>query len=100
MTEVIERPIRHWADTLWDEGLCNREDPSIFWIDYETDDPDGRDYKERAAKAVCAGCPIVTACQVYGLRNTADRWGVYGGLTHRERLEIRRKLGWKDGAGR
>lgn len=100
MTEILERPIRHWADSLWDEGLCRLEDPSIFWIDYETDDPDDRDYKEKAAKRICGQCPIMNACAVYGLRNTGDRWGVYGSLTHRERLEIRRQLGWKDGVSR
>lgn len=100
MTEVIERPIRDWADSLWDEGLCRLEDPSIFWIDYETDDPESREYKERTAKRICGQCPIREACAVYGLRNIADRWGIYGGLTHRERLVIRRELGWNDGVGR
>lgn len=94
MTEILERPIRHWADSLWDEGLCNREDPSVFWIDHETDDPDDRSYKERKAKGICASCPIRGACAVYGLRNTADKWSVFGGLTHRERLIARRQLGW------
>jgi len=98
MTEILERPIRDWADSAWDEGLCNYEDPSIFWIDYETDEPDDREYKERTAKRICADCPIRDACGIYGLRNTADRWGIYAGLTHRERLVIRRELGW--GAGK
>ncbi len=100
MTEILERAIRDWADSAWDEGLCRHEDPDIFWIDYELDDPDDRAYKELAAKKICGQCPIRDACAIYGLRNLGDRWGVYGGLTHRERLEIRRKLGWKDGVGR
>ena len=94
MTEILERPIRHWADSLWDEGLCNREDPSVFWIDHETDSPDEREYKERKAKAICAQCPIVRPCGIYGLRTVSDRWSVYGGMTRRERLVARRELGW------
>jgi len=75
MTETLERPIKDWADSLWDQGLCNREDPSIFWIDYEADDPDDREYKERTAKQVCGECPIRDACGVYGLRNTRTAGG-------------------------
>lgn len=97
MTEMLERPIASWKDSAWDKGLCRHEDPDTFWIDYELDDPGDREYKEREAKRICAECPIRDACAAYGLRNTADRWGVYAGLTHRERLILRRQLGWKAG---
>lgn len=96
MTEVLEHPIRHWADHQWDEGLCNSEDPAIFWVDYEADDPEDREYKEKTARRICGECPIMEACGLYGLRNTVDRWGIYAGMTHRERMAIRRELGWKD----
>lgn len=55
-------------------------------------DPDlGYDYGrwgEREAKAVCRGCDVRVPCLNYALQ-TADRWGVWGGLTGEERLNLR-----------
>ncbi len=87
-------------DSWREDALCRHEDPEIWWIDYENDDPDDREHKAKVAKKICAECPVLDHCAVYGLRLIEDRWSVLGGLTHRERLEIRRKLGWKDGVGR
>lgn len=44
------------------------------------------------AKAICAGCPVVDACCAYGLAH-ADLRGVWGGLSERQRKEMRTRRG-------
>jgi WhiB family transcriptional regulator, redox-sensing transcriptional regulator len=41
----------------------------------------------RAAKAICAACPVQTACLDYSIR-TDTREGVWGGLLADERREL------------
>jgi WhiB family redox-sensing transcriptional regulator len=40
------------------------------------------------AKAVCAGCPVREACLEFALAN-AERWGVWGGTSERQRRAMR-----------
>ena len=42
------------------------------------------------AKALCAECPIRSACAEYGIKY--ERTGIYGGLTGKERRNIRQQL--------
>lgn len=41
------------------------------------------------AKAVCAGCPVRLECLDYALK-AKERFGIWGGLSERERQRIRR----------
>ncbi|GAA3064832.1 WhiB family transcriptional regulator [Actinokineospora globicatena] len=43
----------------------------------------------RAAKLVCARCPVLRRCRDHALR-TAEPYGVWGGLDEHERAEMRR----------
>lgn len=40
--------------------------------------------REAAAKAVCVGCPVLEGCLEHAIR-TPERFGIWGGLTARER---------------
>lgn len=94
MTEILDRCVR---DTSWmEQGLCLNEDPELFWIDPERGDIARlREKKTRAAKEVCAACPVWAQCRLYGLLAAKDdHWSVLGGTTHRERRAIRREIGW------
>ena len=52
----------------------------------------GGDTQEvRFVRAVCAACPIVGACAAYGIEYEA--YGFWGGLSARERSQIRRLRG-------
>ena len=42
------------------------------------------------AKRLCAGCPVRTECLAEALDNEIE-WGVWGGMTERERRAILRK---------
>lgn len=47
--------------------------------------PEGKE-GERAAKEICAGCMIRNDCLEYA-RVMDDRYGIWGGMTFRERSE-------------
>ncbi|MEL4503620.1 WhiB family transcriptional regulator [Luteococcus sp. H138] len=50
--------------------------------------PEGKDQKR--ARAVCLGCPVRVTCLAEALDNRIE-WGVWGGLTERERRQILRQ---------
>lgn len=50
------------------------------------DDEPGR--LTAAAKAVCAACPVRAACLAHALA-CDEPWGIWGGLTSRERVACR-----------
>ncbi len=43
----------------------------------------------RQAKQVCQACPVTAQCLDYAMA-TRDNYGIYGGLTPRERMRLRR----------
>ncbi len=71
---------------LWEwqlDGSCRREGPDVFFH------PDGergpaRRNRDRAAKAVCVGCPVVVSCREHALR-VREPYGVWGATTADER---------------
>lgn len=59
--------------------------------------PDTNANEIAAAKAVCDSCPVRLACLTdcirhEGGRSSLSRWGVYGGLTPRQRVRLYVKL--------
>ena len=50
--------------------------------------PEGRDQKR--AKSVCLGCPVRPVCLAEALDHHIE-WGVWGGLTERERRQLLRE---------
>lgn len=49
--------------------------------------PEGKDQKR--ARAVCIGCPVRSECLAEALDNRIE-WGVWGGMTERERRALLR----------
>jgi WhiB family transcriptional regulator, redox-sensing transcriptional regulator len=72
-------------DIAWQQrGACRQVDPSLFF------GPEGegraqRRFRESAAKAVCACCPVRAACRAFALA-TGEPYGIWGGTTETERL--------------
>jgi WhiB family redox-sensing transcriptional regulator len=67
----------------WTERAnCATTDPAIFFP------PKGG--RVRAARKVCASCPVVAQCLEFALE-IDDRHGIYGGLTVEQREQVRRK---------
>ncbi|HEX4432818.1 MAG TPA: WhiB family transcriptional regulator [Frankiaceae bacterium] len=66
----------------WTEiALCLQVDPEMFFPE--------RGGSTREAKRICTGCDVRTECLTYALEHT-ERFGIWGGLSERERRRILR----------
>jgi WhiB family redox-sensing transcriptional regulator len=66
----------------WQERAnCLGVDPDLFFPE--------RGASTREAKGVCAGCEVRMECLEYALRNS-EKFGIWGGMSERERRRIRR----------
>jgi WhiB family transcriptional regulator, redox-sensing transcriptional regulator len=71
---------------LWDWQLhaaCRRQGSELFFHPEGERGP-ARTARERAAKAVCARCPVVRECRAHALR-VREPYGVWGGMSEEER---------------
>ena len=64
-----------------DEGLCAQTDPEAFYPD--------KGQSPKQAKKVCASCPVQALCLAYALTHD-ERFGVWGGLSERERRALKK----------
>jgi WhiB family redox-sensing transcriptional regulator len=70
-------------DRAWqDQANCLGVDPDLFFPE--------RGASTREAKEVCRGCVVRDACLDYALAN-GEKFGIWGGLSERERRRIRRQ---------
>lgn len=68
-------------DLSWfSRALCAQSDPAVFFPLSER--------QERAAKKVCAACPVLSRCLAYAVRDP-QLYGVWGGTSEAERSRIR-----------
>jgi WhiB family redox-sensing transcriptional regulator len=71
------------ADQPWmGDALCAQVDPEMFFPE--------RGGSIRSAKAICRRCPVSAECLAYALEHH-EVFGVWGGVTERERRKLRRK---------
>jgi WhiB family transcriptional regulator, redox-sensing transcriptional regulator len=70
------------GDDWWLSALCAETDPEAFFPE--------RGGSSRAAKAVCARCPVRAACLEFAIAND-ERFGVWGGTSEIERRQLRRR---------
>jgi WhiB family redox-sensing transcriptional regulator len=69
-------------------GACRTSDPELFF-------PTGTSAEEAVeAKQVCATCPVLAECRSYAIRH-AEPDGIWGGLTPKERRNLRFPKGWR-----
>lgn len=61
------------------EALCAQTDPDAFFPE--------KGGSVREAKRICAGCPVRAECLEDALANN-EQYGVYGGLSERERRPL------------
>jgi WhiB family redox-sensing transcriptional regulator len=70
-------------DKDWqDFANCLGVDPDLFFPE--------RGASTREAKEVCRGCIVRGDCLEYALRNS-EKFGIWGGMSERERRRIRRQ---------
>lgn len=73
-------------DAWREEALCATTDPELFFMDGEG----GSSYQ--TARRLCASCPVREAClddaMAYEASAAGRRYGMYGGLTPKEREKL------------
>ena len=65
-----------------DRALCAQTDPEAFFPE--------KGGSTREAKKICTGCEVKAECLEYALAND-ERFGIWGGLSERERRRIKRE---------
>ena len=69
----------------WQErALCAQTDPEAFFPE--------KGGSTREAKRICAGCEVRAECLEYALAFD-ERFGIWGGLSERERRRLKRQVG-------
>jgi WhiB family transcriptional regulator, redox-sensing transcriptional regulator len=71
---------------LWDWQLhsaCRHVDPDLFFHPEGERGP-ARANRDRAAKLICATCPVVASCRAHALQ-VREPYGVWGGLSEDDR---------------
>ena len=72
-------------DADWmSEGKCNEIPPATFFPS------DGVGVE--VARRVCVDCPVKSPCLEYALAHD-ERFGIWGGLSERERRRLKRRAG-------
>ena len=67
----------HWRE----KALCAQVDGDLFFPE--------KGESARPAKSICRRCPVIAECLAFALA-TNEREGIWGGLSARERAELRR----------
>ena len=76
-TEIHPSWVKDWAAY----GLCTSSDPDALFVQGKA---------QRSAKVVCRACPVIAECLADALDNRTE-FGVWGGMTERERRALLRR---------
>ncbi|MEU2058543.1 WhiB family transcriptional regulator [Streptomyces bungoensis] len=69
-------------EAAWEaRAACRAGDPEELFVDGAA---------QNRAKAVCTGCPVLTRCLAHALDHRIE-YGVWGGMTERERRALLRR---------
>ncbi len=74
----LEADVQSWQE----RALCAETDPEAFFPE--------KGGSTREAKKICTGCEVKAECLEYALSND-ERFGIWGGLSERERRRLRRR---------
>ena len=66
-----------WVEEWPSKGACRGEDPDALFV---------QGAAQQQAKLVCRACPVRSECLAHAL-DTRTEFGVWGGLTERERRQ-------------
>lgn len=82
---VLDPRFEDDAELQWQErALCAQTDPEAFFPE--------KGGSTRDAKRICSGCDVRAECLDYALQND-ERFGIWGGLSERERRKLKRRAG-------
>ena len=73
------------AELTWQErALCAQTDPEAFFPE--------KGGSTREAKRICMACAVRDECLEYALEHD-ERFGIWGGLSERERRRLKKQIG-------
>jgi WhiB family redox-sensing transcriptional regulator len=70
-----------WVDDWAPLGACSKSDPDALFV---------QGAAQQTAKVVCQRCPVIAECLADALDNRTE-FGVWGGMTERERRQLLRQ---------
>ena len=77
--------IEEWQE----QGLCRGYDNIVFFGD-EGESELEKQGRETRAKAICKTCPVLEPCLEFAME-TNQKYGIWGGLTAKERASLKRR---------
>ena len=80
---VVRRPEDGQEPDWQERALCAQTDPEAFFPE--------KGGSTREAKRICSGCEVRAECLDYALAHD-ERFGIWGGLSERERRRLRRAI--------
>lgn len=83
--QVVRLPMSESEELDWHErALCAQTDPEAFFPE--------KGGSTREAKRVCLSCDVRSDCLEYALMHD-ERFGIWGGLSERERRRLKKLAG-------
>lgn len=79
---LLDDPLDDGVLGWQDRALCAQTDPEAFFPE--------KGGSTREAKLVCTSCEVRSECLEYALAND-ERFGIWGGLSERERRKLKRR---------
>ena len=79
LIEELINGIPSWTD----EAKCKGQDANLFFPE--------RGASTRKAKSICRACSVQEECLEYAIDHS-EKFGIWGGLSERERRKIKRQL--------
>ena len=80
LAPLAPRVLSTWVADWAQQGSCANQDPDALFV---------KGKAQRSAKLVCRSCPVVSECLADALDSRTD-FGVWGGMTQRERRALLR----------
>lgn len=80
----LEVPTLHNLPQWHELAGCRGADTDLFFIE--------RGGSSREAKRICEGCVVRGECLTFAVEHR-EEWGVWGGMTERERKVVRKERG-------
>ena len=90
MSDLVDIVLQGPGPAWQRQANCMGVDPDLFFPE--------RGASTREAKEVCRGCVVREDCLEYALAN-GEKFGIWGGLSERERRKIRRRRALERRAG-
>ena len=79
----VRQPLLDENQLAWQsDSLCAQTDPEAFFPE--------KGGSTRDAKKICSSCEVRSHCLEYALEND-ERFGIWGGLSERERRKLRKR---------